>query len=391
MEKYPLISAVIIHYNNDDFLYETIDSVLCQDYPNIELLISDDCSLEGFDVDKVIKHINKNRRDNLKRTIININPKNLGTVKNLETIRAKEQGEFELLIAGDDIWHDSGVFSAFARRFEELGPEAEWITSQIEMCDEKLQVVKELFVKPDVIDMIDRKAYKELLSYEVSTVAFPSAGTAFKQTFFNKISNLSDDYDLIEDYSSQLRALRMGIPVYYLDKITVRHRDGGVSHGNKRNNNKIWIRYLSDFLRIFEKEIFPYEKDFSAESFNKAKARYTWYKSQFEAYQKTNEQDFIQQDLAIINNRTFKNFVKNIIPRLKSSAQLEKIKNDIKVLILLLISLTFFRLGHIFYVPFSILIQFVVLSTCFFTIMIAFRIILFVLILVKNKINLIRG
>ena len=142
MDDYPLISAVIIHYNNGEYIFETISSILQQDYPNIEILISDDCSPKGFDVNRIIDFINENRKDNIKRVVINENKKNLGTVKNLEAIRKKEHGEYELLIAGDDVWHDEHVFSAFAERFDELGPDAEWIISQMEMRDEKLKTVQ---------------------------------------------------------------------------------------------------------------------------------------------------------------------------------------------------------------------------------------------------------
>lgn len=388
MKDFPLISAVVIHYNNGEYLYETIDSILRQNYPNIELLITDDCSNEGFDVDRVIQYINKNRHENLKRTIININSKNLGTVKNLETIRAKEHGEFELLIAGDDVWHDSDVFSAFARRFKELGPEVEWISSQMEMCDETLENVKELFVKPEVVDMIAREAYKELLSYQINTIALPSAGTALRRTFFEKIGNLSDNYDLIEDYPSQVRAMRLGIPVYYLDQVTVRHRDGGVSHGNKRNNDKIYYRYICDFKKIFEKEIFPFEKEFSDESVKRAKLRYTWYQSQFETLQKSFAPEPLQQDSPMQRDRIFKNFIRNIIPRLKLAAQIGKIKNDIIVVMILLLSLTFLRMGNSFYTSQDALIRFVTLGIWAAIAVIIFRFLLLVLVSVKSKLNL---
>lgn len=388
MKDFPLISAVVVHYNNGEYLYETLDSILRQDYPNIELLITDDCSTEGFDVDRVIQYINKNRHENLKRTIININQKNLGTVKNLETIRVKEHGEFELLIAGDDVWHDSGVFSAFARRFEELGPEVEWISSQMEMCDETLENVKELFVKPEVIDMITRGAYKELLSYQINSIALPSAGTALRRNFFDKIGGLSDDYDLIEDYPSQVRAMRMGIPVYFLDRVTVCHRDGGVSHGNKRNNNTIYYRYICDFKKIFEKEIFPFEKEFSAEAGKRAKLRYAWYQSQFETLQRTFAAEPLQQDSPVQKNRILKNFIRNIIPRLKLAAQLGKIKNDATIIVILLLCLTFLRMGSSFYTSRDILIHFVSLGIWIAVAVIIFRFLLLVLVLVKSKLNL---
>jgi glycosyltransferase involved in cell wall biosynthesis len=45
--KHPLTSVVIITYNNEDILAETIESVLAQDYPNLEIIISDDASADN--------------------------------------------------------------------------------------------------------------------------------------------------------------------------------------------------------------------------------------------------------------------------------------------------------------------------------------------------------
>ena len=43
----PLVSVFVITYNQVDFVRETIESVLCQDYGNIEIVIADDGSTDG--------------------------------------------------------------------------------------------------------------------------------------------------------------------------------------------------------------------------------------------------------------------------------------------------------------------------------------------------------
>lgn len=43
----PLVSVAVITYNQKDYLKESIESVLAQDYKNIEIVIADDCSTDG--------------------------------------------------------------------------------------------------------------------------------------------------------------------------------------------------------------------------------------------------------------------------------------------------------------------------------------------------------
>lgn len=46
-KQFPLVSIAIITYNQKEYLRECIESCLIQDYPNIEIVIADDCSTDG--------------------------------------------------------------------------------------------------------------------------------------------------------------------------------------------------------------------------------------------------------------------------------------------------------------------------------------------------------
>jgi glycosyltransferase involved in cell wall biosynthesis len=43
----PLVSVFIVTYNSSDYIIEALDSVRNQTYPNIELVVSDDCSTDN--------------------------------------------------------------------------------------------------------------------------------------------------------------------------------------------------------------------------------------------------------------------------------------------------------------------------------------------------------
>ena len=79
-KKIQKVSVIILTYNQMDYLYDAIKSVLNQDYPNIELIVSDDASC-NFQKGMLEKFIEENKTDNIKNTIIIVNSSNVGTVK----------------------------------------------------------------------------------------------------------------------------------------------------------------------------------------------------------------------------------------------------------------------------------------------------------------------
>ncbi len=97
---YPIVSLLLISYNNCEYIYEALDSILEQSYCNIELIVSDDCSSD-FNKRKIKQYIKK-RHSNIKRLIINKNAKNMGTVRHLEYLRSICHGQLVTVIAADD-------------------------------------------------------------------------------------------------------------------------------------------------------------------------------------------------------------------------------------------------------------------------------------------------
>lgn len=274
LEEWPLLSAQVLHYNNGDLIFETLDSIFKQDYPCIELIVSDDCSPAGFDQDAISRYIEQKKRTNICRWQVRQNDKNEGTVRHLELLRELTQGEILLPIAADDIWRYEGAFSDFYSAFSAHGTQCEWVVSQVEMRDASLQQSEGFFVQAQVVQMLQRGQYKKLLNREISACLLPGCGSAYRKGFFEKLGILSSHYHLVEDYSAHLRALRMGIRVFYLDQVTVLHRRGGISHGNTRNGQRLYLRYQQDFLTAYRLEIRPYRQSFGPLAYSLATLAY---------------------------------------------------------------------------------------------------------------------
>ena len=132
MEKF---TVIVTHYNQMNFIKESVISVLKQSYKNVELIICDDCS-KTFDAKKVKEIIEKNNKKNYEYKILQ-GKKNVGTVKNLNNALKKVTGDYVLFFAADDKLANNRVIENFIREFKDS--EKNIITSQCLLYDDKLR------------------------------------------------------------------------------------------------------------------------------------------------------------------------------------------------------------------------------------------------------------
>lgn len=101
--KPPLVSVALCTYNGAAYLEEQLDSVVNQDYPNMEIIIVDDCST---DETLAIVTAYGSRYPQVKLTI---NSQNLGYIKNFEKAIDLCSGDYIALCDQDDIWDISKI------------------------------------------------------------------------------------------------------------------------------------------------------------------------------------------------------------------------------------------------------------------------------------------
>ena len=98
LPSHPLVSVVIATYNGERFIGKQLDSILAQTYPNIEVIIVDDCSSDNtVNLLQQYAAIHQN-------IFIYQNDKNLGYVKNFEKGMLLSKGDFIAPSDQDDIW-----------------------------------------------------------------------------------------------------------------------------------------------------------------------------------------------------------------------------------------------------------------------------------------------
>jgi glycosyltransferase involved in cell wall biosynthesis len=121
----PLVSVMIIFYNQENFIRETLDSVLAQDYGNIEIIAADDASSDSTPA--IIQEYAA-AHANIKPVLSKVNG---GITQNCSNALQVASGRFAVIMGGDDLMVP-GRISAQVNYFQQF-PETSVCCSDIEV------------------------------------------------------------------------------------------------------------------------------------------------------------------------------------------------------------------------------------------------------------------
>jgi glycosyltransferase involved in cell wall biosynthesis len=137
----PLVSTIAVCYNHARYLEETLDSILAQTYPNIQLIIMDDCSQDNS-VEVIREWIARNGVD---CTFI-AHEENQGLCKTLNEALGICKGEYLQLIACDDIMLPEKTRHQ-VKRFSKLSEEVAVVYSDADQMNEEGVRQNKLMIK----------------------------------------------------------------------------------------------------------------------------------------------------------------------------------------------------------------------------------------------------
>lgn len=98
--EHPLVSIALFCYNQEFYIRDALLSVIAQDYPNFEIVVSDDCSKD--ETLRVVREVAAEHRGNI-NIKIKSSDVNKGIAKNVYDTISDCRGEYIVLAAGDDI------------------------------------------------------------------------------------------------------------------------------------------------------------------------------------------------------------------------------------------------------------------------------------------------
>lgn len=95
----PLVSVLVITYNQAHLIGATLDSALSQEYENLEVVVADDASTD--DTPRILREYAARFPE---RLVVVLNERNLGITGNCNTALAACTGEFIAILGGDDLF-----------------------------------------------------------------------------------------------------------------------------------------------------------------------------------------------------------------------------------------------------------------------------------------------
>jgi len=268
-----LFTVILLHYNQQCYLRESLDSIFKQEYDNIELIFADDCSTK-LDIDAIRDYVEKNRKPNISNVIYQINDNNCGTVNNINRAVQSAHGTFCMFFAADDKLYDPHVLSNFSTCLSELPEDQYMVSGQCNMMDEDLSELIGAFVNVPLALELNRRSAKEQFQKFAFTCMYAMGATAFRMEMFQKFGYFDTTYRIIEDWSYFLHLTNSGSKIIYVDFQALLHRDGGVSHFNQVVLPPHVLEYKNDNLLIQEREILPYLSSFTVPEQVKLMNRY---------------------------------------------------------------------------------------------------------------------
>lgn len=246
MTERPLVTFVVIAYNQERFIREAIEGAFAQTYQPLEIILSDDCSPDRtFEIMQEMAAAYEGPH----KLVLNRNSVNQGLVPHIDRVMEIVSGEFIVVNAGDDV--------SIPERTERLTQL--WLQS-----NGHIRLVHSAAVRIDKQgNALERKeppafmrkfpTASEILEHKGFIIG---ATAAWDKTVYSCFGPLGEKITT-EDVIIPVRASIIG-SIAYISEPLVRWRVGGVSFAPKEMSAHEYLYGSSHKGRVWWREIYDY-------------------------------------------------------------------------------------------------------------------------------------
>lgn len=230
----PRISVVVITYNSSKYVLKTLESVKNQDYPNLELIVSDDCSTD--DTFKICKKWVSDNATSFCRSVVVQTEKNGGICVNYNRGLREVQGQWVKYIAGDDILLPHCISTFVSELYSNSDKIMICGTVHFSSSEEK----EERHLLPLSFEVLDARGQERFLVRNGTIIEGP---TLFLETdTLRKLGGFEECYPFIEDWPLCMKYLSNEYHIRVVDDYLIRYRvyPESVSRSNSRFTTSIF-------------------------------------------------------------------------------------------------------------------------------------------------------
>ena len=253
----PLVSVTLTTYNSAKFVVETLESARAQTYQRIELIISDDCSVDN--TVELCRNWISVYKDRFERTEIITVPQNTGVSANCNRCIQASNAAWIKLIAGDDILLPNCIEDNM--QFVNNNPQVAVVFSQVLLYMDEFVLEKMLTVAPASYPMnLMRTSFSAEDQYKLlllsDRITYTPSSFFNKQTLLN-VNGFDEENKLVEDYPMWLKLTKAGNKLYFFLKPTVGYRKHEAASNNMLDFGLFKPLYLKSgpFLK---KNVYPF-------------------------------------------------------------------------------------------------------------------------------------
>lgn len=251
-----IVSVIIISYNNLQYLNESIDSVLRQNYPSIELIISDD-GTSNFPKEEIEQYIKTHANSNVVNVIVTTNETNSGIVKNVNKGISLSNGGYIKMLASDDKLYGENALSKYVSSFNENKEyDVFFSDAVITYPDGKIEKHSNHWIAKNL------KTSDEFFARLCQSNFFVAGASCFRKSFFKKYGLFDERFFLLEDWPMWLKAARLGCKFGFIEEALFEYRASiGCSSASAKNP-----KFENDVENCYKFCVFPYLKQIDQRS-----------------------------------------------------------------------------------------------------------------------------
>ncbi|MCF2617853.1 glycosyltransferase [Oscillibacter valericigenes] len=252
----PLFSIGIVSYNQHEYIFQCIDSILRQNYPAIEVIIADDHSYD-FDREEIERYIEKHRKNNLVRYEVFSNEENIGIVKNCNRCISRMRGDYFKTIAADDMLYSNDVFAKMVRYMEEHNSKI--VCGRAKAITHDGKPTQDLYPTDYDFNMISGMTAAEQYNFMLLRPWCPIFAPCIfmRRDFFEKMGGYDEQYTYTEDWPFWIRVTKAGEAIDFVDMLIIRYRYGGISNSgdNEFTINHLRARHYQECADLLRAEV----------------------------------------------------------------------------------------------------------------------------------------